>query len=123
MNLPSLPSFRVESFPGAPEWLVRLLGMLNQAFRPLQQAIQRLPERTEALDKTFTTNELGSAFVDLKTGFKVTHLTVTRSPTPESGENDRLWASSWRNTSNDSVRVLFVGLSPSTKYVFSAVYE
>lgn len=122
MNLPALPSFRAEAFPGAPAWLAQLLLMLNQALRPLQLALTRIPERGEALDKSFTTNNLGAAFVDLKVSLSPRHLWIGQI-TPESGDLDNVWGYSWRKTSAGMIRVLFVGLTASSKYSFSAVYE
>lgn len=124
MNLPALPSFRAESFPGAPSWLTQLLLMLNQALRPLQSAIQRVPERTELADKFFTTESDGKATVELKTAFPPRGFSISRGPTPESGELlESVWSFSWQRIGEGKVRVRFVGLAADTKHTFSAVYD
>jgi hypothetical protein len=123
MNLPALPSFRAEAFPGAPAWLGQLLQLLNQALRPLQLALSRVPERGEAPDRNFITDASGKATVNLKVSMdKVRNVWVSvRLPSGELLED--VWSYSWRPTSTGQVQLRFVGLAASTKHVFSAVYD
>lgn len=124
MNLPSLPSFRAEAFPGAPEWLARLLALINTALRPLHLALSRLPELAIIEDRTFTTEASGSVFVDLKNPLssKPRCVQLGKLAAVDATAISAPFTFTWSMTGTQ-IRVLFTGLGASTKYLFSVTVQ
>lgn len=120
MNLPALPSFRAEAFPGAPEWLARLLVLINTALRPMHLALLRLPELAFVEDRTFTTDSTGSVVVDLKNPLasKPRSVQLAKIATAAGGPPTAPFVFTW-SMAGSGIRVLFTDLTASTKYVFS----
>lgn len=115
---------RIEDLGDVPEWGRLLVERLNAFSSEVSSAVAAVPESAQLKDKTFTSESGGSAYVDMKNP-------LDRSPTSVAIDkfgafNGDAIASAYSHTwavASDRIRILFVGLSASTKYRFSVTIK
>lgn len=121
----SLPTYRLtgEDLPDADKKtkaaIDPLLSALNVCLARVITALNSL--EVPALKTTsFTTTDLGAAYVDISTGTPPGEVWVT-SLVPNAGILDTVYSMSWVPTAA-GVRLLFVGLYPLTTYALKVRY-
>lgn len=119
MTIDSPPVFSAGDYSDVDQ---NLLNALNLAFEQLFNAIASIPTDGECVGNSFSTNDSGAGYIDLKPDFKPTHFWLTNL-TAESGALTAPYLQTWAMTSAGNVRVSFVGLPASTKVTISAVYR
>lgn len=122
--MPIVPALglRAESFgEELPEWAMRLFEQLNAHSTQVAAAISEIAESAQALNKTFTSDGSGLAYVDLKNPFdrKPEGVVVIKINPADGSAMASVYSATWA-VASDRIRVLFAGLSASTKYRFSA---
>ena len=118
MNVTAPTLLRPDEFPDVE---AKLLELINANFRDLAAVLQRVPELTSREDLTFSTSGSGTAYLDVSTDRQVKELWVGRLRMNDGGEVTTAYSQTWTRMGG-KVRLLFIGLDASTKYVCSMVY-
>lgn len=119
MNLQHPPVFTADAFPDADP---SMLDMLNRGFQQIFTALVNVKDIQEAAGKKLTTSDTGTAYLDIKTDTLPTHLWVTDLERVDGQETAAPFSQTWVRR-NGVVRLLFSGLSASTKYTCSVLYR
>lgn len=131
---PRFKTFRAEDYRGAPTWFLAFLGVINDAFTSLANALTRGLTRTEnlrAAEKVgfeFTTQAVvANTFpVPLKNdlGGLVKHLSASKleAVTPRGAIVDP-YSVTFLQDDKGLLQLTFQGLSGSTKYRCNIAYE
>lgn len=122
LQIPQNASAEVKAFCKSMfEAHTKLVEQFNKHDDELRQLRQGELEWVPVEEQPFTTDVMGSAYVDLATEFQAKHFVVTWLAAADRSEVSFVWAATARRTAT-GLRVLFVGLNASTRYLFSAVY-
>lgn len=121
MNLSSPPQLKGGEFPELP---ARFLDIINRALRTLFEALQRVPDEAEAVDRFVTSDGAGLAVLELKNLLPrpPKHVSVTLCRNEDAPDTVTVWASSWR-MANELIRVSFTGLAASKKHRINVRYR
>lgn len=123
-RLPKALEFRVEDLGEVPEWAQNVLASLNVFAAQVNECLGRVAETAQALDKSFTTDAAGSASVDVSNQLDDNPSIVIGSGLRR--VDGTALGSGWSMSStltSKGIRLLFVGLSASTKYRVSVEYH
>lgn len=119
MKLQGAPTFSPEDYPDTPP---QLLQRLTETFDELYAALGNVPESVPLAGKTFTTDGSGAAYLDVKNPLAQRPVDVRIGELrPEDGSPIAAVQSATWFMASEGIRLLFVGLSVSTKYVCTVV--
>ncbi len=128
---PRIKGIARESIPGAPAWVDNLLLMLNEFFSQVGAALTRRLTRKENLlasGKTgirFTTPAAGIEPVPVAwdTVSRPEHVQVTKLEQANGTDIDDVWSCTWKVNQKGQILLRFQGLTASTEYFASILYE
>lgn len=119
MSRPLQPlNLRVESLgEDAPEWAIALCEQLNVYAQQVNEALLALPTVEQVEGVLFTTDQLGSAYVDVKNPLpaKPTGVVVDKLNAADNSPVANVYSWTWQSIPG-AVRLLFIGLAASTRY-------
>lgn len=119
MSRPVPPlNLRAESLGSdAPEWAIAMFEQVNAWAQAVTESLGSIPISEQKEGILFTTDTLGSAYVDVKNPlpFKPTALALDKLNAADGTPISNVYSWSWQFTS-DVIRVLFIGLAASTRY-------
>lgn len=121
MNLPSPPQFSAADFPELP---APFLGILNRALRVVYEAVTRIPDEAEVLNRFVTADSSGLGAIELRNELprQPSHVQVTLLRNDADPDVAVAWGSTWRMV-GDSIRISFAGLTSSVKYRVNVRYR
>lgn len=124
---PKFTAFRIEDYKDAPQWLERLLLVLNDV---LSSAADALDARLTRVENFQAGEKLGATFVggsilkinqSLITSPK--HVCVTRLKRVDNVAITSAWSMTWMMNPANNIELTFQGLTTSVNYACNVTYE
>lgn len=128
---PRIRSISRESVPGAPAWMDPIFQILNEMFGQVSSMFAKRLTRTENLagnqksNIAFTTPASGNPSVPVKweMSSQPQHVVVSRLATADGSAIADAWSCTWKLLPDSQIQLTFQGLSVSTSYLCSILYE